>query len=601
MADSTSRKTTTPEAALPEALRPVVVAIPVSVRDLAEKLELKPTVLITELIKQGVMAAINERLDFKTAASVALKFEVELTEESALASSSATSSTAKQKGQPRPPVVAVMGHVDHGKTSLLDKIRKTTVADSEAGGITQHLRAHQVSFKGRSITLLDTPGHAAFSLLREHGAHLTDIAVIVVAADDGVKPQTTEAIKFAQKAGVKIVVAITKTDKPNIDLNRLKQQLADLGLSPEDWGGETVMIETSAKTGAGLDKLLEMILLITDLEKLQAPLTGPASGTVIETRMAKGKGILATLLVENGQLAPSDYLVAGTAYGRVRRLESMEGKALKSAGPSTPVVVSGWKEIPDLGQTFTVVADEKTARLQMANPNLEATVQTASSPQEKGSTQTVNTIGQKQLPVVIKADVHGSLEAILQSLSQLNQGDVVVKVVRQGLGPISESDVQLAGSAGAQIIGFNVSVPIEIKQLAQRQKVPIRLYNVIYELIDEARAELDKLFVPTFSEQKAASLEIKGIFKVTKNSLICGGLVSEGKIRRELKVRLQKDQSKTIIGKVANVQKGPQDAKEVSEGELCGLNIATEHKVTPEIGDILDFYEMVEDPKVNKS
>lgn len=578
------------------AAEPIVIEPPITVRDLAEELGLRATELIGELIKMGVMASINDRLDYATAQSAAEKFNKQVTQPA-----QAKRGPSKAKiagGLPRPPVVAVMGHVDHGKTSLLDKIRQTKVADKEAGGITQHLRAHQVKYQDKLITFLDTPGHEAFSILREHGAHLTDIALIVVAADDGLKPQTVEAIKFAQAAGVKIVVAITKVDKPGIDLNRIKQQLAEHNLNPEDWGGDTVMIETSAKTGEGLDKLLEIILLIAEVEELGAPDSGPASGTVIETHIAKGRGAQATLLVEAGELKNNDFVVCGEVYGKLRRLEDTEGKPLPAAGPSTPVVATGWKEMPALGQRFKVVGSEAEAKKSLREEDATAgTVATASSPQDNSPQQTVNSHKSKHLPIVIKADAHGSLEALHKSLGQINLEEAQVKIVSQSLGDISESDISLAESVGAQVVGFSVLVPVKIKQLAQSRGVNLKIYTVIYELLDDIRTQLEAMIEPKFVETKMAELEIKGVFKVTAGNLICGGLVKEGKINAGLKVKKPGDEDGVNLGEVVSVQREQQDAKEVSEGQMCGLNIKTAKKTPVQIGDVLEFYKLIEQKK----
>ncbi len=566
----------------------VTIAESITVKDLADKLEVKVTDLIGQLMKQGVMATINERVDFTTAKAVADALGVKLMPEADKPYERSPAPTGK--GKPRPPVVAMMGHVDHGKTTLLDAIRKTAVAAGEAGGITQHLTAYQIEYKGRKLTFLDTPGHEAFSLLREHGAHLTDVALIVVAADDGVKPQTTEAIKFAQKAGVKLVVAITKIDKPGADLNRLKQQLSELGLTPEEWSGETVMIEVSAKTKQNLDKLLDLVLLVADIEELRASPTGPAAGMVIEAHMDRGKGSVATLLVEQGQLEPGDYLVSGATYGRVRRLDSTDGQVLTQAGPSTPVAVAGWKGLPEPGRAFKAVDSEKLAKTEaQAEARLQRPQSAAKTIGSAPLDEAIAASKVKQLPLVIKADVQGSLDTIIKSLAAIGNQEAEIKIISQGVGPITEREVHLATSGDALIVGFNVNLPAQIKQLAAKAKVPVRIYKIIYELIDELKTELESRLEPETIEKIAGRLEVKGVFRITRNNLICGGVVKTGKIGKDLAVKWISGKETREIGTLSNVQKGQTDAKEVVAGEMCGLNIETRDKSNVKVGDELEF------------
>jgi len=569
---------------------PVAVAESITVKELADKLGLKVTDLIGQLMKQGVLATINERVDFATAEAAAEALGAKLVAEAEDKPAARKPRPKVGQGQPRPPVVAMMGHVDHGKTTLLDAIRQTQVAEGEAGGITQHLTAYQIEYKGRQLTFLDTPGHEAFSLLREHGAHLTDVALIVVAADDGVKPQTAEAIKFAQQAGVKMVAAITKIDKPAADLNRLKKELAELGLTAEEWGGDTVMVEVSAKTGKNLDKLLDLVLLVADIEELKATPTGPAAGTVIEAHMDRGKGAVATLLVEQGELQPGDYLVSGATYGRVRRLESTDGRELKAAGPSVPAAVAGWKGLPEPGRQFKAVASEKVAKTEaQAEARLARPQNLAKSIGAAPLEAAIAAAKVKQLPLVIKADVQGSLDTVIKSLATVGNQEAEIKVTGHGVGPISERDVHQAESGGAIIVGFNVNLPTQIKQQAARAKVPVRIYRVIYELIDELKKELESRLEPETIETSVGTLEVKGVFRITRQLLICGGLVKAGKISKDLVVKWNTDKGSREIGVVTNVQKGQADAKEVVEGEMCGLSITTKDKANVKVGDELEL------------
>lgn len=574
----------------------------VSVSEFAATLGLRVTDVIAELMKNGVMAGINDSIDFDTAAIVGeeLGFEIQPSDKKEKPDEKGEAKTvlAEGEGEPRAPVIVVMGHVDHGKTSLLDAIRHSQVARGEAGGITQHVSAYQVTHKNRVMTLMDTPGHEAFSVLREHGAHLTDVAIIVVAADDGVQPQTTEAIDFARKAGVNIVVAINKIDKPGADVNKIKKQLSDKGLIAEDYGGDTVMVEVSAKERTNIDKLLDMVLLVADIEDLRARNDGPAEGMVIEAHMATGKGPVATVLVEHGSLKVGDYLVAGDAYGRVRSLDNYEGKQLKHAGPSTPAQVSGWKIAPVFGDQFKVVSSEKEAKATVAARERRSSMKTTAavkkiSHHEKLATAMAES-STEILPIVIKADVQGSLQSVIQSLESLGNDEVKIKIIAQGLGSITESDVSIANSGGAIIIGFNVQLPVRIKQLASRDQVDLKLYKVIYELIDDVRAKLNTLLRPEIIEELSGSLIIKGVFRVTKHQLICGGQVNKGKLKAGLTVMREVDGVKEEIGELKNVQKEQQVTKEVKEGEMCGLEIETKERANVGTDEVLEFIERTE-------
>lgn len=589
----------TPDPAAPApapAPAPAVMAIgpTIVIHELAEKLGVKVTELIAQLMKNGVMATINDTIDFETAAVVGSDLGFALIEQSAAAKmrQPKTSSLGEQNEVQRPPVVAVMGHVDHGKTSLLDAIRKSKVAAAEAGGITQHLSAYQIEYKNRLITFLDTPGHEAFSLLRQRGAHLTDLAIIVVAADDGIKPQTEEAIAFAQKAGVKIIVALTKVDKPGIDLTRVKQQLSDKGLTPEEWNGDTVTVEVSAKTGQNLNKLLDLILLVADIEELTARASGPATGIVIEAHMVVGHGPVATLLVEQGRLKIGDFLIAGSSYGKIRRLSNSNNEPTQTASPSEPVVMMGWKSLPDLGTPFEVVSDEKAARVASQASRRVHSVQTiATAKKMVGSESLASAIEAQKinyLPVVVKADVHGSLEAVVDGLKNLGDEEVKVKIVSQGVGNISESDVSLAASTGADILGFNITLPVAVKRLSQREQVSLDIYRIIYELLDDVQGRLSQRLRPETVEEEAGRLNVKGVFKITKNSLICGGLVTAGKITPGLLVR--KAGEEESLGTLKNLQRQQQAVKEVKADEMCGLEISTSQKAAVALEDKLEFF-----------
>lgn len=567
----------------------------ITVGALAEQLRLPVTKLVGELFKNGIMATINERLDFDTAQIIIgeLGLDVELIRKQAVVEPPAHREKTVHgvNAVDRPPVVAVMGHVDHGKTSLLDAIRGAAVAKGEAGGITQHISAYQVEHKGRLITFLDTPGHEAFAAIREHGALLTDIAIIVVAADDGVKPQTIEAIRYAKKAGTRIVIAINKMDKEGANPQLVKQQLAEQDLLVEEWGGDIVAVPVSAKTEAGIPDLLDMILLITDVEELKADPTIPSRGLVIEARMEPGKGPIAVVLVEEGTLSVGEYLVAGRTYAKVRSLTSTGGKPVKDAGPSTPVVISGFKTLPDFGDLFIEVKNERAAR---AQAETAAQAHATAGRNEMSSAELLRIISRsdtlQELPILVKADVQGSLTSVIDSLKSIETDEVAVRVVGSSVGVVNDNDIHMAKSAGAIIYGFNTSVANNIKRLASRDKVSIRLYDVIYELIDDVKAELSALLAPEVVEKEIGILEIKGVFKTTKSEIICGGEVLSGKLVAPAQVRVKR--GKEVIGeaKLKGLKRGPNNATDLIEGELGGLDLETSSRLELEIGDKLEFY-----------
>lgn len=566
----------------------------ITVGALAEKLLLPATRLIGELMKNGVMATINERIDFDTAQIIVeeLGLDVTLERKTAEADAPILKREKNLEGEHRPPVIAVMGHVDHGKTSLLDAIRGEDTAKGEAGGITQHISAYQVTHNGRPITFLDTPGHEAFSALREHGAVLTDLVIIVVAADDGVKPQTIEAIRFARKSGVKMIVAINKIDKEGANVAQLKQQLAEQDLLVEEWGGDTIVVEVSAKTKKGVDSLLDMVLLVADVEELKAPVAGPAKGLVIEAHMEQGRGPVAICLVESGTLLPGDFVVAGATYAKVRNLESTTKQSIAEATPSTPVLITGFKQLPEFADEFNVVKNEKEARA-LAD-SLAQDRKNDGNKQDIGSSELIRIINRSkqltELPIILKADVQGSLTSVVDSLKSLDNDEVAVRVVRSGVGAITEGDVHTAHTSGAIIYGFNIQFPTNVKRTASRDKVSVRLYTVIYELIDDAREELSKLLAPELVEADTGALSVKAVFKTSKTDLICGGEVTTGKLTVPSLARvLRKDEVLAEV-EVTNLKRGPQDTKEVFEGEMCGISLKTTNKIELQENDVIQLF-----------
>lgn len=572
----------------------------ITVGDLAGELDIPVSTLIGELFKNGIMTTVNQRIDFDTAQIIVEELDLSITLERAQEEKEEAERqpraqrTKAATASTRPPVVAVMGHVDHGKTSLLDSILGLKVATGEAGGITQHISAYQTTHNERVITLLDTPGHEAFSALRQHGARLTDVVIIVVAADDGVKPQTVEAIKFAKDAQAKIVVALNKVDRPEADTNRAKQSLAEAGLMPEDWGGDTTVVEVSAKTKQGVDELLDMVLLMADIEELKADAEGSAEGIIIEAHLEQGKGALVSTLIEHGKLHKNDYIVAGTTYGRVRTLEDWNGKHIAEAGPSTPVRITGLKELPQFGDYISVTKSEKEAR-ERAEKSKSRKVSGKLNMTSGDLLGLINKNAQiQEVPVIIKADVQGSLTSITDSLRLLENEELRMHVIGSGVGSITESDVQMAATSKALIYAFNVSTPTNVRKLAEREKVSIRDFQVIYELLDDARSVLSALLTPEIKETELGKLIIRGVFRTTKDEIICGGEVTKGKVEPGVTARVLRD--KELLGEVevVRVQRASQEAKEVFEGEMCGLSLKLEKKLVVEEGDRLEFYKREE-------
>lgn len=575
----------------------LVVADSITVGELAETLNLPVTALIGELFKNGIVATINQRIDFETATIIVeeLGLDVELQRKAASTATERKVHTLSDHAVDRPPIVAVMGHVDHGKTSLLDAILHMSAVSGEAGGITQHISAYQTIKNGRSITLLDTPGHEAFAALRQHGATLTDVVIIVVAADDGVMPQTVEAIRFAQTANAKIVVAINKMDKEAANPGLVKGQLAERGVVPDDkvWGGDVPMVEVSAKTGQGIDELLDTVLLVADLEELKADIDVPAEGLVIESHMETGRGSVVSLLVEQGELKPGHFLVAGTAYGKIRTLLDFASKPLKSAGPSTPATVTGFKELPQFGDVFTIVKNEKEARSATMQAKIEREKNAASTNVTGADLLKMMTQQEEaeELNVIVKADVQGSLTSVIDSLKLVDtEGKINLRIVGSGVGNISESDIRLAESGNTIIYGFNVELPPAVKRLAMRDKVQVRLYKVIYELLDDARSSMEALLAPEVVETEVGKLTIKGVFRTLKDEVIAGGEVTSGKATPHVLARVKRGDEQIAEVEVTKVQRQQQEAKEVFEGEMCGLSLKTNKKLLLEEGDKLEFF-----------
>lgn len=573
-----------------------VVYVPdmVTVGELAETLDLPVTKLIGELFKNGIAATVNQRIDVETAQIIVDELGLDVV----LERQENTTVTEKKhqlsdQAVTRPPIVAVMGHVDHGKTTLLDAVLDTKVVEDEAGGITQHISAYQTVRKGRSITLLDTPGHEAFAALRQHGAMLTDVVIIVVAADDGVKPQTVEAIKFAESANAKIVVAITKSDKDTANIERVKSQLAsEYHLNPEEWGGDTIMVDVSAKTGHNLDKLLDMVLLVADMEDLKADVDTPAEGLVIESHMEIGKGPVVSVLVEHGELKPGLFVVSGATYAKIRTLLDYANRPIAKAGPATPATITGFKEIPRFGDKFIVMKNEKAARAEAEKYRLKAQHEAVHARvtgsdllrmmNKHDSSQDVN--------VVVRADVQGSLTSVTDSLKLLENEELVMRIISSGVGDITENDIRLAASAGATVYGFNVQLPPSVKRLAAREKVSVKIFKIIYELLDDVREMMEGMLSPEVVETEVGKLRVLGVFRTTKDSVICGGEVIAGKVAPGVLVRILRDKEKIAEAEVAHVQRQQVEAKEVFEGEQCGLELRTEGKVMVQEGDRLEFF-----------
>ena len=569
----------------------------ITVDELASALGVSVTYLIGELFKNGIMATINQRLDFETAQIMTEELgfsNVRFVRKENSAKLPGIKRELSKNAKERPPVVAIMGHVDHGKTTLLDTLLKKKTVEGEAGGITQHISAYQMEYKERKITFLDTPGHEAFAAIRQHGAMLTDIVVIVVAADDGVKPQTAEAIKFAEAANAKIIVAINKIDKEGANIELTKTQLAtEFNLNPEEWGGDTIMVPISAKTGQNLDKLLDMILLTADIDELKADTDIPAEGLVIESHMEVGKGSVVNLLVTGGELKVGEFIVAGRTYGKVRTMLGWDGKPKGKATPSTPVVVTGFKELPNFGDKFEEVADEKTARkLALLNAQAEneesASANVTSSDLLRMMTTSDNT---KVFNVLVKGDVQGSVTSVVDSLRLIDtNGEITLNIVSTGVGAVSENDIYMASGSRTVIYGFNVTVPNAIAKMAERNGVPVRVYRVIYELLDDAKREMEKMLDAEVVETETGKMTIKGVFRTEKTEIIAGGEVKEGKVAPGMLGRVYR--KKELLGEVEviSVQEGKITVPTLSQGEIGGISLKTTKKIQLELEDRIEFF-----------
>ncbi len=564
-----------------------VVELPeiVSVKDFADKTGLPVAQVITTLMKNGVLATINQTIDYETASIIGDELSIEVIPEKAVSKTSREdiSHSADQDTQKlvsRPPVVTVMGHVDHGKTTLLDNIRKSKVAESESGGITQHISAYQVvldktknkDLQNRTITFLDTPGHAAFSTMREHGTTITDIVVLIVAANDGVMPQTTEVIEKSKANHVPIIVAINKVDLPDADIMRTKQQLSEHGLVPEEWGGSTVMVEISAKQGRGIDDLLEMILLQADLMDLKADPDSGAVGVIIESHMEKGHGALALALIENGTVKIGDPVAIGSSYGRVRVLENYTGRPIKEAGPSFPVRIAGLKSLPGFGDRLISFTSEKEAKdAALRSERMQSTLRIATAKKvQHDFAESGKTI---ELNIIIKSDVVGSLEAIKKLLSEVHSQEASIKIISEGVGPVSESDATLAQATGSKVLAFRVPTLMAAKKIAEKEGIKIQRFDVIYELVDSAKADLSALLPPEIIEEEVGNIKILAIFRDDKKAFVAGGLVESGKVAVGDEIKVFQNNNEEYRDKVHSLRHGKSETKECVSGTECGLGL----------------------------
>ena len=585
--------------------RSIVIGEGISVKDLAEKLGVRAKDLIARLLMKGVMATVNQSLDFELAKDLArhfgaesesISFEDQAAQEMA-ALTGVTEEKAALAAVTRPPVVTIMGHVDHGKTSLLDAIRETDVAGGEAGGITQHIGAYKVKITkedspafGRQIVFLDTPGHEAFTRMRARGAKVTDIVVLVVAADDGVMPQTLEAMDHAKAAKVPIIVAVNKIDKPDALPDRVKKQLADRGLMPEDWGGTTVFVDVSAKKRTNLNLLMEMICLVADLQDLKANPERPATGTVVEAKVDRGRGVVATVLVQNGTLRVGDNFIIGNTFGKVRAMFDDRSKAVEEAPPSTPVEVLGLEGLPQSGDVLMVADREKARQIAEYREQRarEATLAKSSKLSLEGLAEQIKTAGVKELPIILKADVQGSAEVLADTLTKLSNEKVKIKILHTGVGAINENDVLLASASNAVIIGFNVRPERKAQELADMEKIDIRLHSIIYELQDQIKKAMLGLLEPIIKETYQGRAEVRDTFRVPKAGTIAGCYVLDGIIKRDSDVRLVRDGVQVYKGRVGSLKRFKDDASEVRNGMECGINLQNFNDVKK--GDVIEAF-----------
>ncbi len=574
----------------------------VQIKVLSEKIGVPATEIIKQLFKEGIVKTINDSVDFDYAAYIASNFGVELTQELDKSFEEVMQSLVESDDgnladdQKRPPIVTVLGHVDHGKTSLLDVIRKTSVTAGEAGGITQHIGAYTVEAKGQLITFIDTPGHAAFTAMRARGAQVTDVAILVVAADDGVMPQTVEALNHAKAAEVPIVVAVNKMDKPEANPDRVKQQLTEHGVLPEEWGGDAIFVPVSAKTGDGIDKLLEAVLLVAEVRDLKANPAKRARGTIVEAKLDKGRGPVATVLVQNGTLRVGDNVVAGTAVGKIRAMFNDKNKSVKEAGPSIPVEVLGFSEVPNAGDMLNAV-DEKLAK-QVADERKEKERTEKFKSTAKVSLDDIFgkiSEGQfKTLNLIIKADVQGSLEAIKGTVEKISNEEVKIQAIHGGVGAINETDVMLAKASGAIVIGFNVRADAVARAAAEREQVDIRIYNIIYDMVDDITAAINGMLAPKYRDTVVGQVEVRDVFKISGVGAVAGCYVTSGKIAKNCKIRIFRDNVGIYDGEILALKRFKDDVKEVAQGYECGVSIQNYNDI--KVGDVFEAY-IVEEVK----
>jgi translation initiation factor IF-2 len=586
-----------PEITVPKAIkRRIRLDDAITLATLAKRMGVKAADVIKKLMGLGVMAALNQAIDFETATLVASEFNYEVEKVSFIEEDIMQAEPDRAEDlRPRPPVVTIMGHVDHGKTLLLDAIRHTNVTEGEAGGITQHIGAYLVSLDGGDVVFLDTPGHEAFTAMRARGARVTDLVILVVAADDGVMQQTVEAINHAQAAEIPILVAVNKIDKPNANPDRVKRQLAELGLTPEEWGGHTTMVEVSAKKGTGIEELLELILLQAELLELKANPRKMARGRVIEAKLDRGKGPVATVLVQEGTLRAGDPFVCGTFSGRVRALLDDRGRKVEEATPALPVEVHGISGVPQAGDEFVVVADEKQAKQVAAHRQLkqrEAELSRATKVTLDNLFSRIREGETKELKVVLKTDVQGSLEAILDSLQKLGTDEIKVRIIHSAVGAVTETDVMLASASDAIIIGFGVRAETKVQELADREKVDVRYYDIIYQIISDVQAAMEGMLEPTYKETFMGRAEVVQTFNIPKVGTIAGCMVKEGRVERGAKVRVLRDNVVINDSKIASLRRYKDDAKEVRAGQDCGIGVENFNDI--KIGDILETYSVEE-------
>ena len=585
-----------------EQVKTIVLPETITIKELAEKMKMQPSVIVKKLFLQGTVVTINQEVDYDKAEEIAMEFDIlcEKEEKIDVIEELLREDEEDEKDMTeRPPVVCVMGHVDHGKTSLLDAIRQTHVTAKEAGGITQHIGAYMVEKNGQKITFLDTPGHEAFTAMRMRGAKSTDIAILVVAADDGVMPQTVEAINHAKAAGVEIIVAVNKIDKPSANVEKVKQELIEYELVAEDWGGSTVFVPVSAHTGQGIEELLEMILLTAEVKELKANPNRRARGLIIEAELDKGKGPVATVLVQKGTLHVGDPVACGSCYGKVRAMMDDKGRRVKEAGPSTPVEILGLNDVPNAGEVFVATENEKEARSfaetfisEGKNKLIEDTKAKLSLDDLFSQIKAGNV---KELPLIVKADVQGSVEAVKQSLTKLSNEEVMVKVIHGGVGAINESDVNLAAASNAIIIGFNVRPDATAKSISEREKVDVRLYRVIYQAIEDVEAAMKGMLDPIFEEQVIGHAVVRQTFKASGVGTIAGSYVLDGKFQRGCKARITRDGEQIFDGNLASLKRFKDDVKEVASGYECGLVFEKFNDLQED--DMIEAYAMVEVPR----